>query len=35
MMEGWYKHFCKILEGRDEAVTGEKRNVGEDDGASG
>ena len=30
-MEDWHKHFCEALEGRDEAVMGEKGNIGEDD----
>jgi len=30
-MEDWHKHYCKILEGRDEAAIREKINIGEDD----
>ena len=30
-MKDWHKHFCDMLEGRDESVIGEKRNIREDD----
>ena len=30
-MEDWHKHFCEILEGGDEAVIVQRRNIGEDD----
>ena len=30
-MEDCHKHFCEALQGRDEAVMEEKRNIGEDD----
>ena len=30
-MKDWHKHLYEALEGRDEAVMGEKGNIGEDD----